>query len=882
MKNFFKLALAGSLFFLSQMALMSANEVLVPAGAVWSYLDNGSDQGTAWRAPGFDDVGWGVGAAELGYGDGDEATLVGFGGSTTSRFITTYFRKTFTVAAPSDFQALKIRLLRDDGAVVYLNGAEIRRDNLPTGTIGYKTTASTALGAPAESTFYDSVHAASLLVQGVNTLAVEVHQSGGSSSDVSFNLELLGVGEAGLTRGPYLQLGTPTSVVIRWRTDVAAVGKVRYGPADQGFIGEVDGAAATTEHAIELSGLLPGTTYLYSVGTMQKVLSGGADHSFTTAPPVGTVQPTRVWVLGDSGTKNASAAAVRNAYSNYPGSAETDVWLMLGDNAYDNGTDAEYQAAVFDMYPSFLRRSVLWSTIGNHDSGQSTSTTATFPYLDIFTLPTKGEAGGVASGTEKYYSFDYANIHFICLDSMTTSRSTTGAMAQWLQMDLENTNQEWIIAFWHHPPYTKGSHDSDTESQLVQMRQNFLPMLEAGGVDLVLAGHSHSYERSYLINGHYGLSGTLTSSMKLDGGNGREDGTGVYEKPGANAAGQGAVYITAGSSGKISGGLLNHPAMCVSLNQLGSLVLDVDGSRLDARFLRETGVTTDYFTITKSVANQPPTVALTSPEDGDEFASTAAIELTASASDPDGQVVSVHFYSGDTLIGSAAAEPFQMTWGNASTGTHVLTASAIDALGSTVTSSPVTIEVLPAPPPAPQGLTALSGVGRIDLAWGASATATGYRVYRAFSSAGPWVDVSSALTATGYTDTAVTAGTLYFYQVTAFNAGGEGGFSNQVSATPTAPLTVPAAPTNLQAVAVSKAQINLAWTDASENETAFLVERRQGTGKWSQIASVPANAVSYSSVGLAAGKSYSYRIRSTNSAGSSAYSNIATATTLRR
>jgi hypothetical protein len=93
---------------------------------------------------------------------------------------------------------------------------------------------------------------------------------------------------------------------------------------------------------------------------------------------------------------------------------------MLGDNAYDTGTDAEYQAAVFSMYPSILRQSVLWSAIGNHDTAQSTNPSLSIPYFQIFNLPTNGEAGGVASGTEKYYSFDYANIHFICLDSMTS------------------------------------------------------------------------------------------------------------------------------------------------------------------------------------------------------------------------------------------------------------------------------------------------------------------------------------------------------------------------------------------------------------------------------------------------------------------------------
>ncbi len=177
---------------------------------------------------------------------------------------------------------------------------------------------------------------------------------------------------------------------------------------------------------------------------------------------------------------------------------------MLGDNAYSNGTDAEYQSAVFDIYPTLLRKSVVWPTMGNHDGYSSTSSSQSGPYFSIFSLPKNAEAGGVASGTEAYYSFDYGNIHFICLDSEGSSRSSHGAMLEWLRLDLAATTKDWIIAYWHHPPYSKGSHDSDTETNLVDMRQNALPILEAGGVDLVLTGHSHSYERSYLLDGHYG------------------------------------------------------------------------------------------------------------------------------------------------------------------------------------------------------------------------------------------------------------------------------------------------------------------------------------------------------------------------------------------
>ncbi|MSU51419.1 MAG: hypothetical protein EXS37_20415 [Opitutus sp.] len=168
---------------------------LVPRNATWKYLDNGSDQGTAWRAPGFDDSAWPSGAAELGYGDGDETTVVGFGPNPASRSVTTYFRRTFTVADPTRVGRLVLNLVRDDGAIVYLNGTEIGRSAMTAGTnYLFNTLAPTAVDGADESTFFPlvfSTNPAPLLVRGANTVAVEVHQQAIANSDLSFNLELL-------------------------------------------------------------------------------------------------------------------------------------------------------------------------------------------------------------------------------------------------------------------------------------------------------------------------------------------------------------------------------------------------------------------------------------------------------------------------------------------------------------------------------------------------------------------------------------------------------------------------------------------------------------------------------------------------------------------
>jgi hypothetical protein len=411
--------------------------------------------------------------------------------------------------------------------------------------------------------------------------------------------------EPKLIRGPYLQMPTTNSVVIRWRTDKPTKGYLRYGRTPERATNRVSHSGVLTEHIVRLGGLKPDTRYYYAVGTeTNKWLSPATNTvSFVTPPPVGPAKPTRIWVIGDPGTANANQRAVRDAFYRWNRGHAPDLWLMLGDNAYNTGTDSEYQNAVFNMYAWLAANSPLWPTLGNHDAGSANSGTQSGVYYDIFTLPTLGQAGGLPSGTEAYYSFDHANIHFICLDSHDTDRAKDGAMAQWLRADLEATARDWIICYFHHPPYTKGSHDSDNKDdssgRMVQMRENILPILEQGGVDLVMTGHSHCYERSYLLDGHYGYSTNLAPHMFKDRGDGRVDGNGAYTKSIGTPAHEGAVYVVAGSSGKISGGKLNHPVNFVSLNKLGSVVLDIDGQELNAKFITDKGQLRDYFTLRK-------------------------------------------------------------------------------------------------------------------------------------------------------------------------------------------------------------------------------------------------------------------------------------------
>jgi hypothetical protein len=250
------LSQAGELSPASYLPLVQGPEIspvvpttFIPTGATWTYLDDGSDQGISWREPFFDDSAWKQGAAELGYGDGDENTVIGFGADPNNKYITTYFRRTFTVTQPADFALLDFHLLRDDGAVVYLNGQEVIRSNLPSGPLTFQTLAPQTMGVVGEVMWHPHAVSANWLVPGENVVAVEVHQNTLNSSDVSFALSLTGlpptfeamiefaaIGDYGKNNGAE---GAVANLVKSWLPDfVITLGDNNYPVGAQGTLDE--------------------------------------------------------------------------------------------------------------------------------------------------------------------------------------------------------------------------------------------------------------------------------------------------------------------------------------------------------------------------------------------------------------------------------------------------------------------------------------------------------------------------------------------------------------------------------------------------------------------------------------------------------------------
>ncbi|MBD2702388.1 metallophosphoesterase family protein [Spirosoma sp. BT702] len=635
----------------------------------WKYSDNGADLGTSWRNLAYDDSFWqqtNIGSrVRMGYGetnDPNQATVdpassdpydantytnyISYGLNPANKFPTTYFRKKINIPNVNANPGYEIRFMRDDGILIYVNGSELPRDangntnNMPGTPVSYTTLATASVDAPAETTWsaWQPI-STSLLQNGDNIIAAEIHQVGPTTSDITFNIEIRVPGVPEITRGPYLTLGTKTGATIRWRTNVANIGQVTYGLSTTSLTGVVSEPSSTTEHVIQLTGLQPDKQYFYTVGTTSAIIQQGTDNYFLTAPLGNTKRKIRIAAFGDCGSNetNDNQIKARDGFLAFRGNNPIDLWMLIGDNSYD-GDDPTYQTKFFSRYQttSLMKNSMIYAIPGNHDYNNSPTLAENhnIPYFDIFNFPTNAEAGGVASGTKEWYSFDYGPIHFVMLDGY--GRRNVGGIQRrfyedtlnhpqviWLKEDLAKTNKKWKIVYQHYPSYSQGSHNSEnssTDADMVAIRQVINPIMERFGVDMVITGHSHVYERSYPLHDLYSANSMTPYSNNPsafrfagDESNGRYDGSGgscPYKKT-AEKKKQGTVYVVSGSAGALEkiAGLGNHPAMVYTQKDIGgSFYFEVEDNRLDAKFLQNLNTNPPYsyniadqFTILKDV-----------------------------------------------------------------------------------------------------------------------------------------------------------------------------------------------------------------------------------------------------------------------------------------
>ncbi len=450
-----------------------------------------------------------------------------------------------------------------------------------------------------------------------------------------------------IIRGPYLQELSDHSISINWRTQEETPTLLKY-QTQQGETLEYSDLVLDTEHQVKLNTLQANTKYTYKIYNQEKDQRKILDEKrsenefhFTTASNKDAQDfHAHIWVLGDPGTNGTkkfnysnkkSQMIVRDAYYQYRKKnniKNTDLILTLGDNAYWRGTDKEFQKGIFDVYKDELSHTPIFPVYGNHDAGLHKDTLSytsrSYPkshgaYFNIFRLE------------KPYYSFDYSGIHFIVLDSydsiwedlnqdesnrerIWTAQSTTkNTMLDWLKQDLATNHSVWTIVAFHHPPFGHGVGHTVSDIWQEWMRANVVPLLEAYKVDLVLNGHIHNYQRTYQL-GIKTVNGASSEALH------KEAERKVYYSPETIKAahqlepeiksssinqykkGNGSIYLILGSSGAAFRMIdTEHPdpLMASAHFMEGSVILDIDTNKLNAKFLSKDSKILDEFTITK-------------------------------------------------------------------------------------------------------------------------------------------------------------------------------------------------------------------------------------------------------------------------------------------
>jgi phosphatidylserine/phosphatidylglycerophosphate/cardiolipin synthase-like enzyme len=483
---------------------------------------------------------------------------------------------------------------------------------------------------------------------------------------------------ATLVRQPYLQMVGPDRATIVWTTHEPGPSSVAY---SKGTGTPISVAAVSTlfqktttgeaadyyQHVATITGLTASTTYQYHVITQNTDLNPPGDR-LVTAPAIGTGTVHFV-ALADSGTGSADQRQIASLIR-----GETfDLMLHGGDLAYGSSAgvgDGTYQTLedwFFSIYADSLRSHPVFPAMGNHDVQPSNNNGQ--HYLDAFVLPTNGASATFPDHAERYYSFDYGPMHVTVLDTELAFQGpdTTRRQAQlaWADADLSSTTQPWKIAMFHRPPYSSGGeHGSDLE-----VRQAFDPIFERNGVQLVITGHEHDYERTVPINV-------------------------------SNPSGAGVTYIVTGGGGAPLYPSGSDTWTAYSESRHEYLRGSADACTLDIQAVGADSAVFDGVTLTQCAAppdTENPTAAISTPASGANV--SGIVEVDVAATD-NVAVTGVDLLVDGTVIASDGEEPFQFFVDSRllSNGGHSLKAQAFDAAGNTGLSATVAITVTNAAP----------------------------------------------------------------------------------------------------------------------------------------------------------------------------------------
>jgi PKD domain/Bacterial Ig domain/Carboxypeptidase regulatory-like domain len=626
---------------------------LIAANSAWKYLDNGTDQGTAWRAPAFLDTAWATGNGVLGYTDGDDAinTTISFGPNSANKYITYYFRRTFTVANPGALTSLLLKTLRDDAAVVYLNGTEIYRDNLPAGTPLYTTLANAS--SEANGYLSQSLPTNGLLA-GNNTLAVEVHQSSITSSDVVFDLSLDGLTAVGAAPFQMVYLSTPAfrqvltnppSVTLNAfaRSSAAAASRVDF---------YVDGAKIGEDAASPFSFVWP-------------------------APTVGAHTLHVVAVFGAASVSSASVPVTI--------AAPAALSVTLG--APEAGSDVTLPASL-PLAASVTAGAAAISYVEFYANGLpiSQDNTAPFTATLLETLPGTQEILAVVADTAGNVATS-APVH------VTFSRPDTGADLisfgdVWNYLD-DGSNQgnAWRARNFDDRAWLSGpgrlGYGGDGESTLV-----------SAGTNAAQRYITTYFRKHFTVANPASYGGLLLRLRRDDGAVVYLNGTEVFRD---NLPSGLVSWITLASTTVDGANETNSLDLRLSTAGL------ITGTNVIAVELHQASVSSSDIGLDLALIGlnlTPPSAALylTQPAEGAHFNTPASVQLAAYAVPALDTLESIQYFADGSLVASGSlTPPYAATWANAPVGNHQLHVVAVRG-GIASTSAPVNVAVGKAPP----------------------------------------------------------------------------------------------------------------------------------------------------------------------------------------
>ena len=372
------------------------------------------------------------------------------------------------------------------------------------------------------------------------------------------------------TRYPYIQNVSNDRVSILWATLESGLGVVEYSSDGINFnstaatprpftAGESGAPLDFVQYESTLTGLQPSTDYVYRVSVSGGSVAAGGETRFRTSGP----GPFNFVVLGDSGIAGDDQMAIaQKIFAEKPAFViHTGDVVYLPGGAVGTSIDL-YQRNYFNYYCATMSSAPFFPTPGNHDFGPALT-----PYLSVHSVP--GDSTPPAD-RGRYYSYDWGNVHFVSLDahgSLADAVNSGGLMLQWLADDLRSTKHFWRVVYFHYPPFSAGPNMNDPHSALV--RQYLLPILEKYGVQVVLGGHEHSYQRSRpMRNSNFVAPEAGTTYIASGGG-----GASLY-----------AVY----------GG---YPMVAFGQSAHHYLRAEVRGTRLTFHAIRNDGVEFDTYTI---------------------------------------------------------------------------------------------------------------------------------------------------------------------------------------------------------------------------------------------------------------------------------------------